>query len=467
MRRIYFALIVAIVSIILSSCAARIVSALSSSELVLFRTVATRATATTLIFEEAALLRNAARLRVLRPATVSGRSRIYVWENNSRNFLGEVINENTIKLTGGYMQSLPGRLITGKRGVAKLALYRGPGKTYQIYKEVNGDRIFIILQEYNGWLKIKMEDVAFAWVAAASMETVDGKSLVYNDKKVLKVITCNECDGDGEYECNKCTAKGYVICDECKGGGRLKCVRCNAQDQVCPRCEAAGRIYCYRCKESGIQPCTTCGGFGSSRDSRNRLVTCKYCRGKGVHTCTSCFGEKSFVCPNCGGNGKAICKLCKGEKFRDCMLCETKGSKICDECQGAPIRTCYHCLGNGKITLPVTAEPSGKPCKIGNTGEYSIYNNNNFSVYVDVYKEYNNYYKELLYTLYFYPHTAKTIYQQDVGNYSYKVIMKDLFVPYAVIDDNSFRLERCQSPTFITRSKTFEQLKDNPDVLEN
>jgi hypothetical protein len=94
------------------------------------------------------------------------------------------------------------------------------------------------------------------------------------------VNTCDECDGNGELDCELCD-RGEIECDECDGNGEVSC----------PDCGGDGR----QMGDGELEDCEECDGTGN--------ISCPDCGGEGVGLCDSCSDGKN-ECSKCYGHGE-------------------------------------------------------------------------------------------------------------------------------------------------------------------
>lgn len=268
---------------------------LVTEELMLVRGAAFRATATRIaITEEAAAMRNIARLRV-KPGTLS-KPILYLPEAGINKPLFEIINQSTIRrISTGEVFSLPFRIFR-VRGLAKAELRSGPGVTYKLYKTLPKDKFVLVREEIPGWFKVQADNIV-GWVAAASLQPA-----------IKENITSGVTYTD--IECYNCSGQGNKPCDECD--------------------------------QSGIENCPSCAGTGNHK--------CTNCNGLGQNTCLTCKGINKDGCPSCRGTGFLDCGVCKAKGYFDCRLCRSTGKIPCAVCDGTLHTKCYYCFGTMKVS---------------------------------------------------------------------------------------------------------------------
>lgn len=86
-------------------------------------------------------------------------------------------------------------------------------------------------------------------------------------------ITCDECNGTGEWECRDCSATGSVGCSACEGREVIVCDGCQGDGEiVCTDCNGSGDHSCEQCQD-GIRVCSVCGGDGETHKVEFRRTT--------------------------------------------------------------------------------------------------------------------------------------------------------------------------------------------------
>ena len=77
-------------------------------------------------------------------------------------------------------------------------------------------------------------------------------------------VTCDECNGTGEWECPDCSTTGSIGCSVCEGREVLVCDGCGGAGEIaCTDCDATGEHHCEDCQD-GIKVCSVCGGDGDT-----------------------------------------------------------------------------------------------------------------------------------------------------------------------------------------------------------
>lgn len=74
-------------------------------------------------------------------------------------------------------------------------------------------------------------------------------------------VTCEYCEGRGEFDCSGCDGAGRESCSLCDGSGRRRSRRLWRTD--CEWCGATGWVPCSECDGSGALQCDACSGAGS------------------------------------------------------------------------------------------------------------------------------------------------------------------------------------------------------------
>ena len=146
-----------------------------------------------------------------------------------------------------------------------------------------------------------------------------------------KYITCQDsaCNGNHEWPCIDCDAKGVLTCNNCAGAKRVDCSSCNGSNKIsCRSCGGDGKKVDKLDTLSAIN--------SSSRSTRVVQKTCKSCSGRGQINCSGCNNGK-VTCSTCSGNGKVTCSDCNGLKKITCSECygdkEKRGKIDCPVCK--------------------------------------------------------------------------------------------------------------------------------------
>lgn len=128
------------------------------------------------------------------------------------------------------------------------------------------------------------------------------------DEKGYKSETCDNCAGDGYYDCSSCNGSG---------------------EQECRYCDGEGTEECYDCSGEGSQECRYCDGKGTETEEDDEgdevEVECVHCDGEGAERCDSCGGQGNFDCSACEGSGTETCDSCDGNGHQDCDNCGGSG----------------------------------------------------------------------------------------------------------------------------------------------
>jgi len=85
-----------------------------------------------------------------------------------------------------------------------------------------------------------------------------------NDYEDIEV-TCNNCDGDGEVDCDNCQ-DGEVTCPNCDGEG------VDDEGDTCEECGGSGEIECTWCHGTGQETCDVCDGSGEVENDYEVMV---------------------------------------------------------------------------------------------------------------------------------------------------------------------------------------------------
>ena len=158
----------------------------------------------------------------------------------------------------------------------------------------------------------------------------------------FRTVSCKECSGSGKIN----PGSTYVI----QNGDSSKCEGCV---ETYPRYwnskywQNRGVMTCDECEGDGDVPCKDCYGQGT--------VDCKKCNGRGCSDCTDCSGVGCNDCAKCHGSGTlGDCKnkKCNGGSVGKCKNKKCKDGEItCEDCKGtgdAPkgqLSYCVDCSG--------------------------------------------------------------------------------------------------------------------------
>lgn len=156
-------------SFLLGGCAMRLFGFLTAEEMGLARLAGVRIGITGVAIEnEAAFSSMIARTRLIRPLT--GNPRLYIIQNGIRKEFAELTSSNTLRwLKSGNTVTLPGRLYTVRNNLVKATLRQGPGQGYAVYKPVHANQLLIVLEENNGWCRVKLDNSVTGWLAASTI----------------------------------------------------------------------------------------------------------------------------------------------------------------------------------------------------------------------------------------------------------------------------------------------------------
>lgn len=400
-------LFVGLLSIILFSCAARLVGALSSSEMALIRVAGVRATAAGVAIESnAAVLSQLSRVRIMRAA--SGRQ-LYIMENGKRRVFADLVKSNSIRwVESGTVQGLPGHLYAVRSSIGRANIRLGPGKHFKIYKTVNADELLIVLEERDGWFKLLLEEGVEGWMFAGLVTAAfeDGNSLTApassfsqqmggqwlqnmpDNSTVFKTLNCTTCSGDGQADCYSCGGNGLLYCIGCRGSGKSACIMCKGGGQKeCVFSSASGKSSCLECFANGYRLCSRCFGNGEII-YEGRWITCPGCNGAKQLDCGNCV-KGLANCRYCAGDGQSFCNYCNGtgQGSMTCMTCYGKPAIYCTECNGNKTTRCFDCLGNGRLSLQVNPIKRGYNCQTTQIGGIYLVNNYCGAVQFRIYEQ--------------------------------------------------------------------------------
>lgn len=108
-------------------------------------------------------------------------------------------------------------------------------------------------------------------------------------RHLIHDMSCESCNGRGQYTCENCSGKGKHMCHSCHG-------RYTAYDtKMCSFCIGSGRSDMSSGTYQG--QCTHCSGAGRVSD------VCSTCWGEGYNRCLSCFGSGLSKCARCDATG--------------------------------------------------------------------------------------------------------------------------------------------------------------------
>ncbi|GIY31578.1 protein SSUH2 [Caerostris darwini] len=99
------------------------------------------------------------------------------------------------------------------------------------------------------------------------------KSYVYHQEipYTANIETCEECDGEGKYECPTCLGQGWEFCPYCRGN-KWYPLAVDSFDGDCVKCQGSGERTCWVCNGDEEVGCKTCGGAGEMKSYIRLLV---------------------------------------------------------------------------------------------------------------------------------------------------------------------------------------------------
>ncbi|GFR23864.1 protein SSUH2 [Trichonephila clavata] len=99
------------------------------------------------------------------------------------------------------------------------------------------------------------------------------KSYVYHQEipYTANIETCEECDGEGKYECPTCLGQGWEFCPYCRGN-KWYPLAVDSFDGDCMKCQGSGERTCWVCNGDEEVECKTCGGAGEMKSYIRLLV---------------------------------------------------------------------------------------------------------------------------------------------------------------------------------------------------
>lgn len=452
-------LLIAIIFISISSCAARVLGVLAAEEVAAIRLLGVRATATELVIEsEAALAARLPRVRLLR--TPGARSKLYIRQNGKNTVYADLLNQSTIKWSkSGAVHNIPGSFYTVKNGSA-VRLRTGPGKTYPVYATANPNRVVILLEENQGWSKIRLSDKVSGWVESAFLlaaapysnneELTNVANYSYSNETTYKTIACQKCNGHAGKNCTNCSGAGNNRCSECRGSGTKSCTNCrNAGQLTCRSCRGSGNYVCNICRGSSSLTCRTCRGSGYRGSINGTPLTCVTCRGAGSYTCRNGCTGGYFICQDCRGAGNNICTYCKGAGQHICQSCKGVGQLTCLYCNGSGRYTCSECSNEGLFRFTVAQKPRNKQtCSDLQSGDFYYFNNSREARYITIGAlQINGIYQHSAIPILVLPKRGICLYNQKAGPYQYRIWTKDN--PQQV-EVSPFDIFVCQTAEFVT-----------------
>lgn len=78
--------------------------------------------------------------------------------------------------------------------------------------------------------------------------------------------TCDECGGDGRYDCSMCDGSRAVECHDCDGKGEV-------DGEDCLLCDGTGELDCDECDGDGYNQCNQCDGEGVIENPDKTMFT--------------------------------------------------------------------------------------------------------------------------------------------------------------------------------------------------
>lgn len=155
-------------------------------------------------------------------------------------------------------------------------------------------------------------------------------------------------------------------CPSCQGRKLLTCQQCHGQGSViCPHCQGRRQENCLACGGTGMNPmhpgqtCSICNG--------TRFTTCRFCRGTGQLTCPTCNGRRGTPCPGCNGSGRIgedIAIACEiGTSFR------MKGENLPSGLRRGLDRLGISNLGKGHADISLVPPPKSEEERAPKAGD--------------------------------------------------------------------------------------------------